>query len=185
MADRKIAIIGGGASGLMAAITAKRRGCDVTIFEKMQRVGKKLLSTGNGRCNITNENVLERDNNGKLLHYFGEDSSFAEFSLNEFSDKALLDFFNLLGVLFICENGKYYPYSETASTILDVLRLYCEKLDIKIVVDADVKEITEKDGKFTVLGEKFDKVIIACGGMSSPHLGTDGYGYKLQGFPST
>ena len=178
MATQKIAIIGGGASGMMAGITAKKLGADVTIFERNSRVGKKLLSTGNGRCNITNENVLERDSEGNLLHYFSQDIKFCEFALNEFDDKSLLDFFGELGVLFRCENGKYYPYSETASTILDVMRLYCEKLGVEVVADSDVKDITEKNG-FNILGRKFDKVIIACGGMSSPHLGTDGSGYNL------
>lgn len=176
---RKIAVIGGGASGMMSAITACRFGSDVTIFERNARVGKKLLSTGNGRCNITNSEVLKKDENGALLHYYGEDKHFADYALTKFDNNALLDFFGSLGVLFRSETGKYYPYSETASTILDIMRLYCEKLGIKIVAETDVTEISESKNGFIVLGEHFDKVIVSCGGMSSPHLGTDGSGYKL------
>lgn len=179
MATKKIAIIGGGVSGIMAGITARRLGADVTIFEHNTRVGKKLLSTGNGRCNITNQNILERDSDGGLLHYYGENKHFADFALETFTNNDLLNFFGELGVLFRCENDKYYPYSETASTILDVIRLYCEKLGVKSETEKDVKEITEKNGKFSIFEESFDKVIIASGGASSPHLGTDGSGYSL------
>ena len=175
----KIAIIGGGASGMMAAISARRKGGTVTIFERNSRVGKKLLSTGNGRCNITNVDAISKDENGDLCHYYGEDKAFAFYALRHFDNNALLDFFGELGVLFRCEDGKYYPYSETASTVLDILRLYCEKLGIRVVSEADIKEICEDKQGFEILGEHFDKAIVACGGMSSPHLGTDGSGYKL------
>ncbi len=164
---------------MMAAITACQYDCEVTIFEKNSRVGKKILSTGNGRCNITNDHVLEKDTDGNLLHYHGDDPSFPLFSLQEFSHKSLLDFFENLGVLFRCEEGKYYPYSETAATILDVLRFYCEKCNVTFATDAEIDEITEDKGRFVVGKQLFDKVIVACGGMSSPHFGSDGSGYAL------
>lgn len=176
---KKIAVIGGGASGMMAAITARRLGAEVTIFERNNRVGKKLLSTGNGRCNITNADALKKDENGGLIHYYGDDKNFANYALSKFDNNALLDFFGELGVIFRSENGKFYPYSETASTVLDILRLYCQKIGVNVICDADINEIAEDKNGFKVLGERFDKVIVSVGGMSSPHLGTDGSGYRL------
>ena len=182
----KIAIIGGGASGMLSAITARKSGADVTVFEKLDRVGKKLLSTGNGRCNITNENVLETDDNGKLSHYFGENSDFAKFAITQFDNNDLLGFFGDLGVLFRQENDKFYPYSETASTVLDVLRLYCDKIGVKTVTATQISVVKPHKNGFLVGDIRFDKVIVACGGMSCPHLGTDGDGYAiLQSFGHT
>lgn len=177
--SNNIAIIGGGASGMMAGIVASKCGATVTIFEKNTRVGKKLLSTGNGRCNITNDNVLSLDDDGNLLHYHCDDIAFPLCCLREFDHKSLLDFLGNLGVLFRCEEGKYYPYSETAATILDVFRFYCEKNNVKFVTDCNVKKIDDNGNSFMVDGMRFDRVIVACGGMSSPHLGSDGSGYSL------
>lgn len=171
---------------MMAAVSAARMGADVTIYEKNDRVGKKLLSTGNGRCNITNDGILETDEKGRLIHYYGQNRKFCEYALKEFDNNALLGFFNELGVLFRNENGKYFPYSETASTILDVLRFYCERLGIKLISSSKINEITDKKDFFVISDARYDKVIIACGGASCPHLGTDGSGYSLlEGFSHT
>ena len=174
----KIAIIGGGASGMTAALTARESGASVTIFERMDRVGKKLLSTGNGRCNITNKNVLE-EKDGNLIHYYSDQPDFPRYALYNFNHLALLNEFSKLGVLFRCEDGKYYPYSETASTILDVMRLRCERVGVKTICGAKIEQISKNSMGFDVCGEKFDRVIVAVGGSSSPHLGTDGSGYEL------
>ncbi|MBQ1928254.1 MAG: NAD(P)/FAD-dependent oxidoreductase [Clostridia bacterium] len=175
----KIAIIGGGASGMLSAIVAKRAGANVTVFERLDRVGKKLLSTGNGRCNITNVNVLETDENGSLAHYHGNNTDFAKTALYEFDNQALIEFFGDLGVIFRLENDKYYPYSETASTVLNALRFECDKIGVKTVVSSQIDKITKQKNGFLISGEYFDKVIIACGGQSSAHMGTDGIGYEL------
>lgn len=175
----KIAIIGGGASGLIAAITAAKNGADVTVFERNDRVGKKLLSTGNGRCNITNDEVLAENENGALSHYFGEDTEFAKPALKAFDNEALLGFFGSLGVLFRNEGGKYYPYSETASTVLYILRGYADRCGVKTVCGSMITSAVKKNGGFIVADTFFDRIIIACGGKSSPHLGADGSGYDL------
>ena len=177
----KIAIIGGGASGLFAAIIALENGSDVnvTIFERLNRVGKKILATGNGRCNITNEFACETDENGKLKYFHGKNSDFAKFSFSKFNTKDLIDYFSKNGLTFRKENDKYFPFSEQAGTILDFLRLKCEMLGVNFVTDTEIKEIISKNEKFIVNNQSFDKVIIASGGKSSPHLGSNGSGYAL------
>lgn len=164
---------------MMSAIVATRAGADVTVFERLGRVGKKLLSTGNGRCNITNVNVLQTDENGSLVHYHGSHTDFAKPALYEFDNQSLMDFFGELGVIFRLEDDKYYPYSETASTVLDALRFECDKVGVKTKVDTLIESISKQKDCFVVNGERYDKVIIACGGQSSAHMGTDGIGYRL------
>lgn len=176
----KVAIIGGGASGLFSAITALSSGKNikVTIFEQLNRVGKKLLATGNGRCNITNENACKIINN-KPVHYYGEHSEFAVYALNKFTNKSLIDFLYKNGLILKKENDKFYPYSEQASTVLDFLRLKCEMLGVEMITNTKINSIIKSKNQFLINNQCFDKVIVACGGKSSPHLGSDGSGYKL------
>lgn len=179
-----LGIIGGGASGLFAAITALTygNGVNVTIFEQLNRVGKKLLATGNGRCNITNEfadkEIIVQENK-KPLYYHGENPHFALYALKNFNQKDLIDYFTENGLLLRKENDKYYPFSEQAGTVLDFLRLKCEMLGAEIITGVKVEKIEFNNDKFIINNRKFDKVIVACGGKSSPHLGSDGSGYKL------
>ena len=112
----QVIIIGGGASGLMAAITAARNGRQVTLLERQARVGRKLLATGNGRCNLTNQNM-------GLPYYHGQAPDFARPALEALDLDATLDFFHSLGLLTTAEdNGRVYPYSDQAGSVLDVLR---------------------------------------------------------------
>lgn len=175
----KIAVIGGGASGLMAAIAAKNDDNEVVIYEREKRVGKKILATGNGRCNLTNMNAdIER--------YHGTDRSFIEGALKRRWVSETLDFFGELGILWKEEqNGKVYPYSDTASSVLDVLRMRVNRLGIKTECEAEVSSVTGgRDGGFIL---KFysgkscecDRVIVATGGKASPALGSNGSGYKI------
>lgn len=179
-----LGIIGGGASGLFAAITAlsSKSNVRVTVFEQLNRVGKKILATGNGRCNITNEfaDAEISDENGiKPAHYHGESAGFALYALKNFNQKNLIDFFAENGLILRKENDKYYPFSEQAGTVLDFLRLKCEMLGAEIKCGIKIEKIKIKDNKFIINNQVFDKVIVACGGKSSPHLGSDGSGYKL------
>ena len=172
--DTETAIIGGGASGLAAAIAASRYGCgNVTVLEKMQRVGKKILSTGNGRCNLTNRNITPADYTGdtELLSYISPDIDNAE------------DFFSSLGL--ICradDNGRVYPYSNAATSVLDALRFAADSSGIRTVCDFTVSEITKtKHGFIITNGEtqvKAKRVIIAAGGKAAPSLGSSGEGYE-------
>ena len=174
----EIAVIGGGASGLMAAITAKKLGKEVIILERKDRILKKVLITGNGRCNITNVNA-------NISNYFGKNISSVENILNRFTPQDTMDFFNELGIVCNEENrGKVYPLSEQASSVVDALRFEAEKLGIKIETEFYVRKI-EKDGfKFRIYSEDRKKieagrVIIAAGGQSYPELGSNGSGFEL------
>ena len=174
----EIAVIGGGASGLMAAITAKKSGKEVIILERKDRILKKVLITGNGRCNITNVNA-------NISNYFGKNISSVENILNRFTPQDTMDFFNGLGIVCNEENrGKVYPLSGQASSVVDALRFEAEKLGIKIETEFYVRKI-EKDGfKFKIYSEERKKieagrVIIAAGGQSYPELGSNGSGFEL------
>lgn len=171
-----IIIIGGGASGLVAAITAARDGKKVTILEHKDRIGKKILATGNGKCNYTNEVQTKEC-------YRGEDSSFAWKVLSYFGVEDTVEFFKELGILPKVKNGYYYPNSEQASSILDVLRYEIDYLKVNVVCEAHVDSIKKKGNLFIVgtSNGKYqaEKVILATGGCASSDLGSDGSGYSL------
>lgn len=172
-----ILIIGGGASGIVAAIEASRSGADVTILEKGPRIGRKILATGNGRCNLTNVNI-------DLSCYHGKHPEFVYGPISRFGYDSTINFFEELGISHRIEDGgKVFPTSGQASSVLDVLRYELECACVKVVCDADVTEITKK-GRFNAVLEdgrvfKGDKIIIAAGGKASPDLGSNGSGYTL------
>ena len=175
MKVNNIAIIGGGASGLVAAIFAARGGANVTVLEKNARVGKKILSTGNGRCNFTNINITEKNYN----------SDFSECALKKFSPKDAISFFEGIGLLSKTEDeGRVYPNSGQASAVLDVLRLEAQRLDICIIPEFNAVQIIPKNNGFLIASDKgvhhfADKVIVATGGAAAPKTGSDGGGYKI------
>jgi predicted Rossmann fold flavoprotein len=173
----KIAVIGGGAAGLVASIVASKSGADVTIFEKMDKVGKKILATGNGRCNYTNMNMSYKCFHGKNIKQ-------AEQVLQFLDLKKTLSFFEQLGIYpYVDESGKVYPNSLQASSVLDVLRYEVSRLNINEITDFEVKELRKNKDKFSIIGLKetyyADKVILATGGKASPQLGSDGSGYII------
>lgn len=173
----KTAVIGGGASGLMAAIAAARKGAEVTIYEKLNKVGKKILATGNGRCNYTNMNM-------SIDRYHGKNIKAAENILNFFDLNKTLNFFEDLGINpYVGELGKVYPSSLQASSVLDVLRYEAERLKIQEITDFEVVELRKNKDKFSIIGSNnvytADRVILATGGKASPQLGTDGEGYEI------
>lgn len=176
--NTRIIIIGGGAAGMMAAIAAKSYGADVTILEKNPRVGKKILATGNGRCNFTNANA-------DATCFSGNNPKFVYSALSEFTVEETLKFFNRLGIEYKVEDlGKVFPMSDQASSILDVLLYELNRRNISIVCDANVKEINSKGNGFIIRLEngkeyKSDKVIITTGGKAMPSSGSDGSGYEL------
>lgn len=182
--ERKIAVIGGGAAGMMAAIQAAEAGADVELYERNDRVGKKLLSTGNGKCNFSNTDMRQDA-------YYGSAVSFYEKLYSLFGVRETIDFFSQYGMLIKDKNGYLYPLSEQASTVLDILRLALEKYHIRIHTDSivDAIKIEPKSNKLQVITEgtgaqgskkcSYDAVILACGGMAAPKTGSDGYGFKL------
>ena len=175
---KQVIIIGGGAAGMMAALTASASSASqVTLLERQSRVGRKLLSTGNGRCNLTNLHA-------SASHYHGEHPDFAAPALSAFGVEDTLSFFHWLGLVTATEvDGKVYPYSNSANSMLDVLRFAMEAQGVQVVSGTPVEKIKCKDRVFSLLagGEVFaaDCVIIACGGAAGSKLGGVMDGYQL------
>ena len=172
-----IGIIGAGASGMAAALTAAERGAQVLLFERQARVGRKLAATGNGRCNLTNLNA-------KAECYHGDDPSFAETALAEFDVRATLGWFSQMGLYTVAEDsGRVYPYSDQANSVVDVLRFALNRPEITLLSGVEVKKIRKTDTGFRVeSGEDLwecDRLIIACGGLAGSKLGGSMSGYQL------
>ena len=170
-----IGIIGGGASGMAAALAAAENpNAKVLVFERQARVGKKLLATGNGRCNLSNLHALEGG-------YHGEEPSFADFALEKLSPVATLEWFRSLGLFTVAEDsGRVYPYSDQANSVVDVLRLALQKENITLHTSFEVQKIRKQENGFLINDEYFcDKLIIACGGLAGTKLGGSMAGYKL------
>lgn len=178
-----IAIIGGGASGLCAAICAARNlrknGIlgKITVLERSSKVGRKLLATGNGRCNLSNENL-------DLSNFHGDikivESVFSRFAYCEISE-----FFSSLGLLTKTDSmGRVYPYSNRSDTVLSTLLLACKKYGIEIITDFTVLDIKRYKDKLEIISENrkisASSVIIACGSRANKGLGSN-LGYELLG----
>ncbi len=176
MKTRNVIIVGGGASGLMAAISAARRGANVTIIEQKDRLGKKILSTGNGKCNLTNEYM-------ELECFRGDDTSIVSKVLEQFGYKDTLDFFEEIGVILKNRQGYIYPISDQATTILDVLCMEIEHLNVEVVLNESVTFVTRNKKGYVVKTQTNTfygaSVILATGGKASPVLGSDGSGYGI------
>lgn len=169
----KICIIGGGASGMLAAISAAREGASVTLFEKNDRLGKKILSTGNGKCNYTNEVM-----NASFYHSSTENGLIADV-LSRFSEQDTIHFFEGLGIVPKVRMHGLYPNSETAVSIVDALRLEMENLGIKVYTGCGKVKVDKNEKSFIVRGESFDRCIVAVGGKAAPKTGSDGDGYFI------
>ncbi len=169
-----VCVIGAGASGLTAAIIAARNNNNVFILERNNKSGKKILLTGNGRCNYWNENQ-------SLDYYHSKDKAILKTIYDKQKDK-VLDFFTSIGIIPKIKNGYYYPYSNQASSILSALLTEAHKLKIKIYYEQYVTDIYKKDD-FTIVCDnntyKADKVILATGSKAYPKTGSDGNGYNI------
>lgn len=176
MKARNVIIVGGGASGLVAAISAARNGANVTIIEQKDRLGKKILSTGNGRCNLTNEYM-------ELECFRGDDTSIVSSVLEKFGFHETCDFFESLGVILKNRQGYIYPISDQATTILDVLCMEVERLKVNVVLNESITSINRNKMGFAVKAKNnvfhADSVILATGGKAAPVLGSDGSGYGI------
>ncbi len=173
---KRVIIIGGGASGLVAAIAAARCGSKVTILEHQNQVGKKILVTGNGRCNYTNTDQ-------QLEHYHGGSLDFVRTALAEFDLNQTLSFFGGLGICPKSRNGYLYPRSDSAASVVEALRLECEHLKVKIACQSVVTSIEKSEGTFKVYTPGWtyeaEKLILAAGSKAAPTTGSDGSGYEL------
>lgn len=172
----KIAVIGGGAAGMMAAGTAVLYGADVTVFESTDRLGKKLAITGKGRCNVTNDCTVD-----EFLPNVTRNPRFLYAALNSFTMEDTKAHFESMGVELKTERGRrVFPVSERAKDIVDAMRSYCE--GAKVIYKKVTAVFSEDNGFKIVAGGKdyfFDKVILCTGGKSYPLTGSDGSGYKL------
>ncbi len=188
---KKIAVIGAGAAGLALSVMLKRKEslCEVTLFEALDRVGKKLATTGNGRCNITNLK-LEKS------RYHG-DSDFAMRIIDAFGYEQQRDFFKSIGVLFVApEDDRVYPKSLQAASVTDALRFAAAELGVNIVTETKVQSVIKEGQQFAVTsnGKKqyFDVCVVACGGCAGGKIASSdgyailkGFGHKIEPcFPS-
>ncbi len=186
-----IAVIGTGASGIMAAVTAARHGASVTCFDTNDKIGKKLYATGNGKCNFSNR-ALGSTSLDKL--YPGAKSSFLKEAFARFSVDQICEFFEAEGILISQRDGYLYPYSGQAATIVRVFENIFGHENITFLGQVQVTGLQRRpNGRFRLMfhaGENapkkllrdhtlFDKVILACGGKAAPALGSDGNGYIL------
>lgn len=172
-----VIVVGGGASGMAAAIAAARRGVAATVVERNPRVGRKLLATGNGRCNLSNAHL-------ELSRYHGADPAFAGPALSRFGLEETLSFFSAMGIEpREQEGGKIFPRSGQASSVLDVLRHEMSRLGVTELVGTRVTGLARARGSWIVrtgpssLGCR--AVVLATGGRAAPQLGSDGSGYGL------
>ena len=171
MKKTDVTVIGGGASGLMAAIFAARGGARTQILEHMDRVGKKILSTGNGKCNYTN--ALQGES-----YYRGENPAFVMPIFAQFGHKETVELFAKLGIYPKERTGYFYPKSEQAAAVLEVLRMECEHQGVEITTSCELKAISRcKEGYRieTNCGELISrKLIFATGLLAAPKTGSDG-----------
>lgn len=190
-----IIVVGGGAAGLMAAIQAARAGASVLILEHMEQPGKKILMTGNGKCNFSNQMLQEindwQDEQTCEEYYHGARPAFVMSALKKFNVQATLDFFGDLGIVPVLRKGGYYPSCGQASAVLSVMLMECERLNICIQCNIGIRSIeqSKKAGKNsskkeqvfifnTKSGSFFSrKCILATGGRSYKKTGSDGSGF--------
>jgi len=166
----KVAVVGGGACGLVGSIFAKRAGAEVVVFERTSRFGKKILASGNGRCNITNENI-------SLDFYHGKYPHFAKYAI-KFDTK---EFFNSLGLELRAKKGtRLYPLSDQASIVLDMLLYEAQRIGVKLQSDSEIEKLSKRGEKFILNNSlEFDRVILACGSSAMPHISGTKIGYDL------
>ena len=173
-----VAVIGGGASGILAALTAAQEPArHVLLLEKQQRIGRKLLATGNGRCNLSNWNATPDA-------YFGSDAAFAAPALQAFSPMDTHRYFSRLGLLTVTEEGgRIYPLSDSSNSVLDVLRFALERAGVDLRCSSSVDGIRRSGSGFQldVNSEPLnaDAVVLACGGAAGAKLGGSTDGYRL------
>ncbi|MHC5098806.1 BaiN/RdsA family NAD(P)/FAD-dependent oxidoreductase, partial [Peptoniphilus genitalis] len=169
-----IIIIGAGASGIVTAINAKNENNRVILLEKNDRIGKKLLATGNGRCNYTNMNLSEKN-------YSSPD--FVKRTLEGFSNEDLINYFRILGLESTLDGNRVYPISLKANSVLNILIYWLEKKGIEVKTKSQVKEIKKtKKGYEVITNEETlsaDIVVAAFGGKAMPASGSDGVSFEI------
>lgn len=174
-----VAVIGGGPAGLMAAGTAATCGAQVILMEKNEQCGRKLLITGSGRCNITNSAPFDQ-----FLSCFPENRKFLMPAFRQFFVPELIEFFNRYQLSFVLEeNGKYFPETQKAASVLAVLIAFCRDQQVEFHLNEPVSVIDESDQKWLIQTNRgvitADALILATGGLSYPKTGSVGDGHRL------
>lgn len=177
MKDRpQVLVVGGGAAGLIAAIMAAENGAAVTVLEQNENPGRKICVTGNGRCNLTNQNMDPEI-------FRGENAKIAEKVLEKFSLKDTLAFFEEIGIAVVERKGWFYPRSNQAKCVPDLLLLRARALKVKIKTREKAEAVYKENGRWKVQTQGWtyegDKVILANGSKASMVPGSDGSGYEI------
>lgn len=171
----EVAVIGGGASGIACAAAVKKqnKNIGVTVYERMPRILKKILVTGNGRCNLTNIGSSEK--------YFRGDTEVLQYAFSKYPPKSNIEFFNSMGLLTRTEaQGRVYPVSGQASAVVNALLCECERVGVKVLTDTEITEARRSDSGFLLNGKyRADKLVIASGGSAARAQGTDGGSFRL------
>lgn len=171
----KVAIIGAGASGLVSAIYAAKTNSEVILIERNPNPGKKLLITGNGKCNYFNSDMT-------VSHYHSSNPENLKEIITKKNQEEILNLFENIGIVPKIKNGYFYPYSNKAVSVKDALVKECELLGVNIITDFKVEKIIKED-KFIIKAKNkeitADKVILALGSKAYPRTGSDGTGYKI------
>ncbi|MCI5643753.1 MAG: aminoacetone oxidase family FAD-binding enzyme [Peptoniphilus sp.] len=169
-----IIIIGAGPAGMVAAINAKNENNDVTLIEKNDRIGKKLLATGNGRCNYTNLNLSEENYSSP---------SFVKYTIKEFNNQDLINYFKTLGLESTIDGNRVYPITLKSNSVLNIFMYWLNKKNIDIRTNTEVLEIKKNKKGFEVITNdgifKSDVVIAAFGAKSMPASGSDGRSFEI------
>ncbi len=178
---KRVIVIGGGASGMMAALTAAENDAEVMLLEKNDRLGKKMLITGKGRCNVTTDKEID-----EMIRSFVHNGKFLYTAFNSFSNQQVQQFFEDAGVPLKVERGeRVFPVSDQSKDIVNALRRKLQEAGVDLWLNAAVKEVLLEDGKAVGVllpnGKKLlaDSVIIATGGASYPGTGSTGDGYRF------
>lgn len=175
--NNRVIVIGGGASGILAAISVKRKGVPVVICERMNRLGRKILASGNGRCNLLNDRIDSSSYNLPARHLV--DSVFSRFGKND-----IKGLFESLGLKVYSEEGRIFPATNQSATVLKILDMELSRLSVPVEFDFKVSKVTDSKNGFIALSDSGKKVtggavILACGGRSYPALGSDGNAYGI------
>ena len=178
---KDVIIIGGGPAGILCAAAIKENAkemVNVTIVERLEKMGKKILATGNGKCNFTNKNLSPRRYNNP---------KFVTPTLSKYGYKEIVEYLESIGLLSKeISEGRMYPYTESATTVLEVMRMHLNRLGVNVKTNYEVNKVVEKNGRYLVYNKnqrnyylECDYLVFACGGASAPVLGSNGSGYGL------
>lgn len=172
----KVLIIGGGASGMVSAIYASKNNNEVILCDKNNNLGKKILMTGNGKCNYWNSDI-------NLKHYNSHDMDILDKIITEDNKLEIEKFFDRLGIVSKIRDGYYYPSSNQATSIQTALILECQLCGVEILNNEEVLSLNRKDNGFEVITTSkkmnVDKVILATGSKACPKTGSNGFGYEV------